>query len=191
MAAKQLLGKLLIEQNLVSRDVIDSALRVQVGGNRRLGHILVRMKAITADQLAETLAKQLDIPITDISQKFSQETSGIIPRYLCRKFSVIPLALKAVEKGGTVLFFAGAAEGATISTPINDIFWRTEATLTSSYAGAPSDCHTALKLIGAGAVPVLDSVTHRLSMAEASKGFQTVSTPADHDCIKVLVAPQT
>ena len=51
------------------------------------------MKAITADQLAETLAKQLDIPITDISQKFSQETSGIIPRYLCRKFSVIPLEL--------------------------------------------------------------------------------------------------
>jgi hypothetical protein len=94
MAGKQLLGELLIEQNLVSRDVIDSALRVQVGGNRRLGHILVRMKAITADQLAETLAKQLGIPITDISQKFSREISRILPRYLCQQFGVIPLELK-------------------------------------------------------------------------------------------------
>jgi len=103
----------------------------------------------------------------------------------------IPLALKAVEKGGTVLFFAGAAEGATIPAPINDIFWRTEVTLTSSYAGAPSDCLTALKLINAGAVPVLESVTHRLPMAEAPKGFQTVSAPTEHDCIKVIVEPQT
>jgi len=102
----------------------------------------------------------------------------------------IPLALKTVEKGGTVLFFAGAAEGATIPAPINDIFWRTEVTLTSSYAGAPSDCLTALKLISAGAVPVLESVTHKLSMAEAPGGFQTVSAPTEHDCIKVIVEPQ-
>ena len=102
----------------------------------------------------------------------------------------IPLALKAVEKGGSVLFFAGAAEGATIPTPINDIFWRTEVTLTSSYAGAPSDCLNALNLIKAGSVPVLQSVTHRLSMAEAPKGFQIVSSPAENNCIKVIVAPQ-
>ena len=94
MSTRQLLGELLIEQNLVSQDIIDGALRVQVGGNRRLGHILVRMKAITADQLAETLAKQLGIPITDISQKFSSEVCRILPRYLCRQFGVIPLALK-------------------------------------------------------------------------------------------------
>ena len=94
MAGKPLLGELLVEQNLVSKDVIDSALRVQVGGNRRVGHILVRMKAITADQLAETLANQLEIPITDIAEKFSRDVSRTIPRYLCRKFDVIPLNFK-------------------------------------------------------------------------------------------------
>lgn len=94
MSGKPLLGELLTQQNLVSQDVIDTALRVQVGGNRRLGHILVRMKAITADQLAETLATQLGIPITDIGEKFSLEVSRIMPRYLCRQFSVIPLASK-------------------------------------------------------------------------------------------------
>ncbi len=94
MSSKQLLGDLLIKQNLVSHEVIDSALKIQVGGNRRLGHILVRMKAITADQLAETLAKQLGIPITNISESFSKEVNKTLPRYLCRQFGVMPLKFK-------------------------------------------------------------------------------------------------
>ena len=102
----------------------------------------------------------------------------------------IPLALKAVERGGTVLFFAGAAEGATISATINDIFWRTEITLTSTYAGSPHDCNTALKLIKAGAVPVEKTVSHRLGMEEAPGGFKTVCSPAEYDCVKVIVEPQ-
>lgn len=102
----------------------------------------------------------------------------------------IPLALRAVEKGGTVLFFAGAAEGATVPATINDLFWRTEITLTSTYAGAPADCRTALKLIKEGGVPVLKTVTHRLAMAEAPTGFQTVCAPAEYECVKVIVAPQ-
>ncbi|MBW1780822.1 MAG: alcohol dehydrogenase catalytic domain-containing protein [Deltaproteobacteria bacterium] len=102
----------------------------------------------------------------------------------------IPLGLEAVEKGGTILFFAGAAEGARLPAAINDLFWRTEITLTSTYAGAPADCRTALKLIKEEAVPVLKTVTHRLAMADAPLGFQIVCTPTQHDCIKVIVEPQ-
>jgi L-iditol 2-dehydrogenase len=102
----------------------------------------------------------------------------------------IPLALSAVERGGTVLFFAGAAEGARIPTPINDLFWRTEVTLTSTYAGAPADCRTALNLIKAGTVPVTPLVTHRLSLAEGAEGFLAVACPVDHECVKVIVEPQ-
>jgi L-iditol 2-dehydrogenase len=102
----------------------------------------------------------------------------------------IPLALKAVERGGTVLFFAGAAEGATIPAPINDLFWRTEVTLTSTYAGAPADCHNALCLIRAGTVPVQRLVTHRLPLAEGGRGFEAVAYPVEHDCVKVILEPQ-
>jgi L-iditol 2-dehydrogenase len=102
----------------------------------------------------------------------------------------IPLALKTVERGGTVLFFAGASEGATIPAPINDIFWRTEITLTSTYAASPYDCKTALELIRVGAVPVEKTVTHRLNMEEASGGFQAVCAPVEHKCVKVIVEPQ-
>ncbi len=101
----------------------------------------------------------------------------------------IPIALRSVERGGTVLFFAGASEGATIPATINDLFWRTEITLTSTYAGAPLDCVTALKLIKAGAVKVEKSVTHRLSMQEAPMGFQAVCSPMEHECLKVIVQP--
>jgi L-iditol 2-dehydrogenase len=102
----------------------------------------------------------------------------------------IPLALKSVERGGTVLFFAGAAEGATLPATINEMFWRTEITLTSSYAGAPYDCDRALKLIGAGSVPVEKTVTHRLGMGDATQAFQRVCSPLEHECVKVIVEPQ-
>jgi L-iditol 2-dehydrogenase len=102
----------------------------------------------------------------------------------------IPLALRAVERGGTVLFFAGAAEGATIPSAINDLFWRTEITLTSTYAGSPADCSAALKMIGAGAVPVTRMITHRLPLAEGPRGFKAVASPVEHDCVKVIIEPQ-
>lgn len=102
----------------------------------------------------------------------------------------IPLALKAVERGGTVLFFAGASEGTMIPASVNDIFWRTEITLTSSYAGAPSDCDTALTLIRAGAVPVEKTITHRVGMAKGPEGFAMVADPVNHNAVKVIVEPQ-
>ncbi|MBN1831034.1 MAG: alcohol dehydrogenase catalytic domain-containing protein [Deltaproteobacteria bacterium] len=101
----------------------------------------------------------------------------------------IPLALQTVERGGTVLFFAGASEGMTLPGTINAIFWRTEVTLTSSYGGSPGDCDTALRLIRSGAVPVGKLITHRMALADGVKGFQAVSSPVEHECIKVIIEP--
>ena len=102
----------------------------------------------------------------------------------------IPLATRTVERGGTILFFAGASEGATLPATINDLFWRTEITLTSTYAGSPADCRTALTLIAGGAIPVQKLITHRFGLSETQKGFEAVCEPMTHDCIKVIVEPQ-
>jgi len=127
----------------------------------------------------------------DILKRLRQANEGRLADLVIICFDgFIPLGLEAVEKGGTILFFAGAAEGARLPAAINDLFWRTEITLTSTYAGAPADCRTALKLIKEEAVPVLKTVTHRLAMADAPLGFQIVCTPTQHDCIKVIVEPQ-
>lgn len=94
MASKQRLGELLVQQKIVSQDTVNDALRVQVGGNRRLGHILLRMGALSEDQLANTLSQQLEIQLTDVKAIFSPEVKKILPRYLCSKYGVLPLTLK-------------------------------------------------------------------------------------------------
>lgn len=94
MTKKPMLGELLVNNKLVTQETINQALKLQIGGNRRLGHILVRMKAITDDQLTETLASQLDVEITDVRTSFSPEVKRVLPRYLCNQYGVLPLSYK-------------------------------------------------------------------------------------------------
>ena len=102
--------------------------------------------------------------------------------------SAITQALKSVERGGTVIFFAPTAPGVTIPLSINELFWRNEVTLTTSYGGGPADYATALKLIQAHAVPVQKMITHNLSLAETGLGFKLVNEA--QDSIKVIIEPQ-
>lgn len=93
MTTKKRLGQVLIDKGLVSPEQIEEALRIQVGGNRRIGYILTKMKLITSDQLQDVLSDQLDIPIIDIDQQFREDVKNILPRYLCRKYTVIPISM--------------------------------------------------------------------------------------------------
>ncbi|MBM9513984.1 hypothetical protein [Desulfogranum marinum] len=91
MVTKQRLGEFLIQASLITEEELAQALKMQVGGNRRLGRILVQMGAITSDQLLETLSDQFALPILDLNQNFSEKAKTILPRYLCKKYEVIPL----------------------------------------------------------------------------------------------------
>ena len=103
---------------------------------------------------------------------------------------IVPRAMQCVERGGTVLFFAGAAEGTTLPVTCNEIFWRTEVALTSSYAGAPADCAQALKLIASGSLPLDRLITHRLPLEQADRGFAMAADPVEHQCLKVIIRPR-
>jgi L-iditol 2-dehydrogenase len=102
--------------------------------------------------------------------------------------SAIIQAIESVERGGTVLFFAPTELGVTIPLSLNELFWRNEVTLTSSYGGSPSDHIVALKLIRSRTIDVKEMVTHRLGLAETGLGFQLVANPKDS--IKVIIEPQ-
>ncbi len=97
-------------------------------------------------------------------------------------------ALGSVARSGTVLFFATTKPEVEIPLPVNEFFWRKEVTLTSSYAGSPADCATALELIRAGRLPVAGTITHCLPLAETGRGFDLVVNP--QDSIKVIIQPQ-
>jgi L-iditol 2-dehydrogenase len=97
-------------------------------------------------------------------------------------------ALSLVERGGTVLFFAPTDQGVTIPLSINDLFFRNDITLTTSYAGSPADHWRASQLIEAGVLNVGRMITHRLGLAETGKGFRLVAEAGES--IKVIVEPQ-
>ncbi|MGI6656353.1 MAG: hypothetical protein ACOX5Z_05950 [Desulfobulbus sp.] len=91
MVEKKRLGELLLDAGLISDENLSKALRMQVGGNRRIGKILVQMNLITSDQLLEVLSSQFQLPIIDPEEEYSPSAQGILPRYLCCKYEVLPL----------------------------------------------------------------------------------------------------
>ncbi len=99
----------------------------------------------------------------------------------------IKQAFNSVERGGTILLFAPTDEGVILPVSLNDIFWRRDVTLTTTYAGSPVDYATAMELIRAGRVQVKDMITHRLPLKDAGLGFKLVAE--SKDSIKVIILP--
>jgi len=97
-------------------------------------------------------------------------------------------ALASVERGGTVLFFAPANSGVKLPISFNELFWRNDRTLTTSYAGSPTDYELAVEFLCIGTLRVKDMITHKLGLAEAGLGFQLVASAGDS--IKVIILPQ-
>ena len=102
--------------------------------------------------------------------------------------SAFEQALRSVERGGTVLIFSAAGKDAPLPVPANDIFWRSEVTVTSSYAGSPGDHLEALDKICLEKIKVYDMITHRLALGETGLGFKLVSEA--NESIKVIIHPQ-
>jgi len=99
----------------------------------------------------------------------------------------IAQAVKSVERGGTILFFAPTEPGVEVPLPLNEIWFKC-ATLTTSYAAAPEDIKKAIELIRTRKVKVGDMITHRLGLAETGLGFKLVAEAKES--IKVIIEPQ-
>jgi len=154
---------------IVATDIVDYRLEAA----RRLGaDIAVRAREYTLDCLRQATGGRL----ADLVVICSGATSAISQ------------GLGSVERGGTVLFFAPTEPGVSIPISVNDLFWRNETTLTSSYGGSPADYAAALGLIGTGKIRVREMITHRLGLAETGLGFQLVAQA--RDSLKVIIEPQ-
>jgi L-iditol 2-dehydrogenase len=95
--------------------------------------------------------------------------------------------MESVERGGTVLFFAPTDPGVTVPLSVNELFFRNDITLTTSYAGSPGDHVEALELIRLRRLRVKEMVTHRFGLAEIGEGFKLVVEA--RDSIKVIIEP--
>jgi L-iditol 2-dehydrogenase len=101
--------------------------------------------------------------------------------------SAIAGALKSVDRGGTILFFAPKEPGSTFPMPLFDL-WHDDITLKNSYASCPVDTAAALELISRGRVKVDDMITHRLGLGEAPLAFKLVASAGES--IKVIIECQ-
>ncbi len=99
----------------------------------------------------------------------------------------IEQALKSVDRGGVIVFFAPREPGKTYPMPLFDL-WRDNITIVNPYASPPHDTLIALELIGSGRVTVSDMITHRLGLWQAPLGFKLVSEAKES--IKVIIEPQ-
>ena len=93
-------------------------------------------------------------------------------------------ALKCVDKGGTILFFAVPRPDENVILPVND-FWRNEIKVFTSYGAAPYDLKISMEMIRAGKINAKDMITHRLKFDDIGKGFKLVADAKDS--IKVVV----
>ena len=100
--------------------------------------------------------------------------------------AAIAQALKSVERGGTVLFFAPTAAGVEVPIPLYEL-WRDEVRIVTSYAASPDDIIEAIDLLRSGRVIVGDMITHRLGLGDAGRGFELVASAGDS--IKVIIDP--
>ena len=101
--------------------------------------------------------------------------------------SAVGQAFSAVDRGGTILFFAPSDPGASIEMPFNEL-WRKEVTMTTSYAGSPRDITVAMELMSSGKLNVIDMITHRLPLDKTGEGFSLVAEAGDS--MKVVIEPQ-
>lgn len=101
--------------------------------------------------------------------------------------SAVGQAFHAVDRGGTILFFAPSDPGARVEMPFNEL-WRKEVTMTTSYAGSPRDITVAMELISSGKLNVIDMITHRLPLEKTGEGFSLVAEAVDS--MKVVIEPQ-
>lgn len=93
----------------------------------------------------------------------------------------------AIADGGTILLFAPGQPGTTVPIDVNELFFKRDVTVTTTYAGAPSDLREALGMIASKAIPVGEMITHRIGLEEIQFGFDLVNDGSES--LKVIVEP--
>lgn len=97
------LGELLVQDGVVTEDMVQRALAVQKMGGGRLGSVLVNLKFCTEQQIQAALTRQLAgvevVELTDFTP--DEAVLELIPRDLVRKYEAVP-----VQKEGDTVYVA-------------------------------------------------------------------------------------
>lgn len=86
------LGEMLVEEQLITTEQLESALELQRSQGGKLGEILLNRGLVKAEELAVMLSVQLNIPLIDLKRHMVQPNAmRLIPEDMARKYAVIPM----------------------------------------------------------------------------------------------------
>ena len=175
---------------LVIGSGISGLLHIQLARARGAERIIAtdisdfRLNAATQFGADATIHGSEDVPAKLLELNYGRLADQVI---VCTAaMPAIQQAIKSIDRGGTLLFFAPTGAGVDVGIPLFD-FWRDEINVVTSYAGSGDDLKESLELIRDHKVRVADMVTHRLPLAETGVGFQL--TASGQDSIKVIIDP--
>jgi type IV pilus assembly protein PilB len=96
------LGDLLLKAKLITQDQLDAALKSQREEGGKMGEALVRVGAVTENDITETLSQQFGVPSIDLASfEIDPSVIKIVPGDVARKYGVLP-----VNKTGATLTIA-------------------------------------------------------------------------------------
>ena len=89
---KQLLGNVLLDRDLITKDQIKQVLQIQERQGGYFGKILVDLGYISERDIVTALVIQCHVPYIAIDQyDIDQDILRLVPREIARKYHVIPL----------------------------------------------------------------------------------------------------
>ena len=92
LVRKQLLGSILLDRDLITKDQIKQVLQIQEKQGGYFGKILVNLGYIDEHDIVTALVIQCHVPYIAIDQyDIDQNTLRLVPREIARKYHVIPL----------------------------------------------------------------------------------------------------
>ena len=94
-STRKRIGELLVESGVITSEQLENSLLLQKGKNKRLGKILIELGYITEDQVAETLSRQLALPLVDCANfKPTKEIISLVSKATAEKKLVFPLEVR-------------------------------------------------------------------------------------------------
>ncbi len=143
-----------------------------------------RLKAAERFGAAKALDARGDVPLKVRELNGGRPADVVI---VCTgALKAMEQALKSVDRGGTVLFFAPSDPGVDLPVPVCDV-WKDGVSLVTSYAAARDDLAEALRLLAGGKIDAKGMVTHRLPLGETGRGFGLVA--GGGESMKVIIRP--
>jgi len=133
-------------------------------------------------------ANAVFMPDADIVAEAKKINSKLFDKVvLCTgALTAVDTAMRAVDKGGTLLFFAVPKPEELVRVDFNK-FWRDDVTIKTCYGASVIDNIEAMNLIQYSKIDVIEMITHKFTLEQINDAFKTASDGSSS--LKVVVYP--